>query len=259
VKQALRTGALWLATVFFSLPTWGFTLVSNFEGQEGFAALPVSVHVNPANCPTGVGDALAAAMDLWHSAPTSKLRLAMGAQTSTSIATLLSGNFSEQVVVACSTNIASDTSGTYAASTVAGVGVALLNSAGQIRRGYLLINVDNSPGSQRFDLLSTAQQNTLLAHEMGHVLGLGHSPYEGALMYFDGSLKTSLNLHQDDIDGISYLYPLDSAAGCGRIAIDTTPAPNLRDFLLNLSLLLLLMLPVLWRAFARRSESSPVR
>uniref|UniRef100_A0ACB8FH16 Uncharacterized protein n=1 Tax=Sphaerodactylus townsendi TaxID=933632 RepID=A0ACB8FH16_9SAUR len=59
------------------------------------------------------------------------------------------------------------------------------------------------------------------AHEVGHALGLAHSSRRGAVMYGDytpkeyeyGKYKStnvpyfeSLMLHQDDIDGIQYLY-----------------------------------------------------
>jgi len=47
---------------------------------------------------------------------------------------------------------------------------------------------------------------TVWTHELGHALGLGHSTVQGSVMepYYEGSRRT---LHQDDIDGISYLYP----------------------------------------------------
>jgi hypothetical protein len=51
---------------------------------------------------------------------------------------------------------------------------------------------------------------TVAAHEIGHSLGLGHSPVPGALMdaFYNGSHRF---LHQDDIDGIRFLYPPNKA------------------------------------------------
>jgi hypothetical protein len=52
----------------------------------------------------------------------------------------------------------------------------------------------------RYDLES------VILHENGHVAGLGHSSDTSAVMYaYYSGLRRSL--HQDDIDGISFLYP----------------------------------------------------
>jgi Matrixin len=52
----------------------------------------------------------------------------------------------------------------------------------------------------RYDLES------VLLHENGHVAGLGHSADTNAVMYaYYSGLRR--DLHQDDIDGISFLYP----------------------------------------------------
>jgi hypothetical protein len=52
----------------------------------------------------------------------------------------------------------------------------------------------------RYDLES------VLLHENGHAAGLGHSSDANAVMYtYYGGLRR--DLHQDDIDGISSLYP----------------------------------------------------
>lgn len=47
---------------------------------------------------------------------------------------------------------------------------------------------------------------TVVLHENGHVAGLGHSSVQAAVMYaYYQSVHRSL--HQDDIDGVSALYP----------------------------------------------------
>ena len=57
-----------------------------------------------------------------------------------------------------------------------------------------------TPWGQRY-LLSTA------LHEIGHGLGLKHSNVRRAIMYAINHSGRSLELHQDDIDGIRAAYP----------------------------------------------------
>ncbi|XP_051142553.1 metalloendoproteinase 3-MMP-like [Andrographis paniculata] len=48
---------------------------------------------------------------------------------------------------------------------------------------------------------------TIALHEIGHLLGLGHSEFPAAVMFsVVSSGQTKLNLHQDDIEGIKALY-----------------------------------------------------
>lgn len=67
-----------------------------------------------------------------------------------------------------------------------------------------------------------AQLNVAVAHEMGHIFGLGHSSAESALMYSSLGRKENLSLSQDDIDGMTWLYnrvePGDGFLGCGTLS-----------------------------------------
>ncbi|CAI9763223.1 unnamed protein product [Fraxinus pennsylvanica] len=47
---------------------------------------------------------------------------------------------------------------------------------------------------------------TVALHEIGHLLGLGHSSVEDAIMYARISAGVTKNLHADDIQGIKALY-----------------------------------------------------
>ena len=53
---------------------------------------------------------------------------------------------------------------------------------------------------------------TVMLHENGHVLGLGHSDKALAVM-FANYQNQRRELHADDISGASFLYPLDGATG----------------------------------------------
>ena len=58
-----------------------------------------------------------------------------------------------------------------------------------------------------------------ICHEMGHTLGLDHSTVPGAVMYKQHDVDTwNQKLDQDDINGISFLYPKGRPSGYYSIA-----------------------------------------
>lgn len=82
----------------------------------------------------------------------------------------------------------------------------------------------------KVDVLNT------LTHEVGHVLGLDHSPVEGSTMFFDAPLGESSKrtLEEDDIAGICEIYPAprpveqpDEGQGCCSQAAAVRPATRL--------------------------------
>lgn len=66
-------------------------------------------------------------------------------------------------------------------------------------------NWNCGPGSTPY---SQIDLQSVVAHELGHVLGLGHSSNAAATMYYALSFgnDSKRTLHQDDINGICYLY-----------------------------------------------------
>ncbi len=223
---------IYLVAFFSALNSNAFTL-SNSSGVKGWANNEVTIVVNTTNCPSGV-DVVALikdAMDVWNNVPTSSLKVKYGGTTSSTT----DGN---PVVAYCSTNFAADTGGADEDSVP---GVARGNGNSVLTSGLLILNA--SSGDANIASVSRIGLEVVVAHEIGHVLGLGHSQSADALMYYTYSLKSDLNLAQDDIDGISYLYPSDEFkdnefAGCG--VVKNIPPPSSSSLIL-LSILLCLM------------------
>lgn len=89
-----------------------------------------------------------------------------------------------------------------------------------------------------FKQLSRNEQISVIAHEIGHAIGLGHSKDDAALMYYR-TIDHREKLGQDDIDGVSYLYPVKMDA-CGLLGtIEETKTP---PFFTTVGVMLLMIL-----------------
>jgi hypothetical protein len=68
------------------------------------------------------------------------------------------------------------------------------------------------------------EAESVVLHENGHVVGLGHSPDVNAVMATP-YLSAQCDLDQDDIDGISALYPAAGATATATPVPTATPSP----------------------------------
>lgn len=119
-----------------------------------------------------------------------------------------------EIVIACNDNPLN-----FGGANVLAVTIPNQFSGKKITGAVILINEDPSG---TFGALSRDDKIAVLSHEIGHAIGLGHSEDRSALMYFR-TVSLRKNLGQDDIDGVSYLYPMQLDAGgllggCGMIS-----------------------------------------
>lgn len=172
-----------------------------------------------------------AAESYWNKAPTSRLKLRAGSVLSVdpgygtdlicNAATDCDPNpalaVASDILITCNTNAANFSSSSILAVTVPN------NISGKTIVGSLIM-INDQAGNQ-FVTKSRAEKVSIIAHELGHTFGLGHSPVNDSLMYFSTvTLRSSLG--SDDIDGISYLYPKQQPVSCGSISAATKNNPN---------------------------------
>lgn len=194
-------------SLLFLLPAlaWSFTFLT--EGMKGWDRDDLRISFNPANCSIPAEEVEASieeAARAWNRVPTAQMRVRYAGRTE------LTGT-QENPIIECATSGLDDSIGVTRVSTM----------NGRIFTGYVELNAEASSDGNiinyRGDRLSL-----VIAHELGHVLGLGHSASQSALMHYTIGGKEQLTLAQDDIDGFSYLYPRnepeDGALGCGSIS-----------------------------------------
>lgn len=223
---------IWLTT-----PAFAFTLNSQTSSSfRGWSDPHIRFALNLSNCPAGVNvrGIIEKAADVWNNVATSRLELEIVGDTTSTTA-------NDPITVICDTNYGSTDSGLANGSP--GAASISPTSGDSIAAGIMYLNA--SGGNANIKNLSEQLVAVTLAHEFGHLLGLGHSQDTKALMYYDASSKKKLNLAQDDVDAVTYLYPRDELsgdplAGCGRVSSNGPGASA--DSLVNF---LFLLLPIL--------------
>ncbi len=209
---------------------YAFRLITNTSAT--FSSKEVKFHVTSNSTCSNAGisntELLSIAEDAvnsyWNKVPSSSLRLKKGSIYNTTDALYLTGELcasdsvsscdpattvptAGDIIIACNSNTTNFPNSAYLAIS------APNNVSGSKITGAVVL-INDTP-TTAFAGLSYAEKRSVLAHELGHAVGLGHSNRNYALMYYQNSDKL-FRLSQDDIDGITYLYPnqvIDSCSG----------------------------------------------
>lgn len=193
--------------ILYSLSSYSFTLLD--ADVPGWSGDSLTIYVNQSSCPVSISSAMDEAVDTWNSVASAAITLRWESSSSISLASLQAGSHPNVGGIICNTSYSDANSGgqgTYIYSAGTSYGYVQLNATGGTQ------SIENY-GS----LLSA-----LIAHEIGHMLNLGHSQDVEALMYYDVSSKSNARLAYDDYLGLSYLYPRnelggDLPLGCGLV------------------------------------------
>ncbi len=169
-----------------------------------------------------VGDAVD---QFWNKSPTSRLKLRKGSviskssifhtdnicEASTNCEPNANLAVSSGILITCNNNLTN-----FPNSAILGITIPNNISGSTISGALIMIN---DRATTQFDSKSRPEKVAIIAHELGHAIGLGHSPVQDSLMYF-ATVETRSKLGRDDIDGISYLYPKKQPVSCGTIVSD---------------------------------------
>lgn len=219
--------------VLFPIPLAAFTLLgSNTSHLQGWASMPISFFVNSSQC--GIPEdrfnaAIDRALSAWNSVPTSRLRVTRGATSTVTAADVRAAGAASTVtdspLIVCASDFESvHEPGTK--DTIGGIGSMAYGSPGNtILFGYLILNAQ-SDGAANVTLMSEELLSTVIAHEIGHVLGFGHSSSNAALMYYSLTPRSTPRLSQDDVDAVTYLYPRSEINGTGLMGCGTLQGPG---------------------------------
>ena len=267
-----------ILSLFFILSSYvhAYTFNNNFESS--FKDNDVTVSVDELTTCASAGltvyelrDLIEPAIDkFWNRVPTSSLRLKDGgfSETSTNINTgrlcaptddacitaagaTVIGPVKE-IIIACNNNALN-----FGGANVLAVTIPNNFSGKSIAGAIIIIN----ESSTIFSTLSKSDQIGVIAHEIGHAIGLGHTDNKSALMYFK-TVDQRKALGEDDIRGVSYLYPMKIdgfglLGGCGTIQNkDGTPGANLPFWQMGAALSVMILLFELIKLLKRSKTRS---
>lgn len=218
---------MWLTVAQSSI---AFTLLWDSQGEPtsgwGSNTVTFDVDVSCDSYLTVVQKAVNVASSTWGSVSTSGLSVSLGTsvtlpQAITAYVGSSATSYAPQgnPIIYCDTSFGA--SADLDANSIPGyAGAQNLDSNGQIKGALLVLNVQSGAAANVTTLDSTLV-NVILAHEIGHCLGFGHSTDRNALMYYATASGRQVVLAKDDIDAVSYLYPRQELSSNGLMGCAT--------------------------------------
>lgn len=210
-----------LLSSLLTLNAFGWTHVAS--NLFGWKTKELVFHVNTANCTvpdSTLFDILDTAINAWNGITLTDLTLSRSSTISaTTVDEFINGTATDTPLFLCDPDFSSHAGDP---NVIPGVTMktALETKTGHIVYSGILLNAQSS-GAAELSKLSRGEIEITLAHEIGHVLGLGHSSSEDALMYYSIGNKNKAVLTSDDMDGIAHLYPRKEfnggAFGCSAV------------------------------------------
>ena len=241
MRDHFRLALVALVTLLIStVPLQAFTIQIESDGRpiKAWASSEITFDVNPSDClAAGVSEeqlnaSIDQAFHLWNATPATTLKLARGAVVAKTADEINAQAEGGNPLILC--DAALSTHLVAAGETPVPIGnipavtrVLRINGVRQIALAVVYINADPASASNIARIIRNPQQfEVVLAHEVGHALGLGHSADATALMYYDATAKEALALSEDDVTGITYLYPRQELGGAGIFGCGTTHKPS---------------------------------
>jgi hypothetical protein len=222
---------LWLSWFLVTSGAHAWTLEA--PGLRGWTSETITIHFNPSSCTVAeatLNQLIDDAVNLWSGSSKINLKVVRDPVASTSTAAeFVAGTATDTPLIVCD----SDFGNTLGVDVDHIPAATQLGTHNPINYGAVVLNATS--GAAAIDRLSETELAVVIAHEMGHLLGLGHSGSSKALMYYSVGSSSLPVLTQDDEDGLSYLYPSAeySAAplGCAAVHEEKTSVTKVAGFL----------------------------